>query len=112
MDENAWLAERFEEHKAACYLPALERVLPEGTVYQLWLVGRAGARSVATVTPVAGVRCASTCIRRAAWAAPRPSRSQSSPWGAVMRRAGRGCWRVGCAEAAAIRARTALASRG
>jgi anti-sigma-K factor RskA len=32
------------------HLPAL----PTGTVYQLWLVGRAGARSVATVTPVAG----------------------------------------------------------
>jgi transposase-like protein len=29
MDENAWLAERFEEHKAACYPPALVRVLPE-----------------------------------------------------------------------------------
>jgi len=29
MDENAWLAERFEEHKAACSPPALERVLPE-----------------------------------------------------------------------------------
>jgi anti-sigma-K factor RskA len=28
--------------------------LPAGRVYQLWLVGRAGARSVATVTPVAG----------------------------------------------------------
>ena len=28
--------------------------LPPGRVYQLWLVGRAGARSVATVTPVAG----------------------------------------------------------
>jgi anti-sigma-K factor RskA len=32
------------------HLPAL----PAGTVYQLWLMGRAGARSVATVTPVAG----------------------------------------------------------
>jgi transposase, IS6 family len=29
MDENAWLAERFEEHKAARYPPALERGLPE-----------------------------------------------------------------------------------
>ena len=28
--------------------------LPAGRVYQLWLVGRAGARSVTTVTPVAG----------------------------------------------------------
>jgi hypothetical protein len=32
------------------HLPAL----PAGTVYHLWLVGRVGARSVASVTPVVG----------------------------------------------------------